>query len=298
MALYGTPQSTLSQGGRRPAWRRVRYAVVLRHGTLIFFCLVAILPFIWVIGMSFKTVQDAYQVPISLFPSHPTLAAYSYSFQNIPGLPTYFMNSVITTGCALAGVVVISCLAGFAFTWLPFPGKRAIFGTLVATMFFPTQITSLLGIYNVNDYFGINDTLIGLILPYIAINLVVSTYIMSGVFKQVPKELQEAARMDGCGAIRTFWQIMLPLARNGITVILMLNFIAIWGEFLLASTLNTDDSVHTLTVAMSQATAGVGAWEWPDIAAVYMVMILPPIVLFTFVQRWFMSGLTEGAVKL
>jgi ABC-type glycerol-3-phosphate transport system permease component len=165
-------------------------------------------------------------------------------------------------------------------------------------MFFPTQITSLLGIYNVNDYFGINNSLIGLILPYIAINLVVSTYIMAGVFKQVPKELQEAARMDGCGPLRTFWQIMLPLARNGITVILMLNFIAIWGEFLLASTLNTDDSVHTLTVAMSQATAGVGAWEWPDIAAVYMVMILPPIVLFIFVQRWFMSGLTEGAVKL
>jgi multiple sugar transport system permease protein len=90
---------------------------------------------------------------------------------------------------------------------------------------------------------------------------------------------------------------MMPLARNGIVVILMLNFIAIWGEYLLASTLVTDDSLHTLTVALSAATAGVGSWDWPDVAAVYMIMILPPVVLFIFVQRWFMAGLTEGAVK-
>jgi ABC-type glycerol-3-phosphate transport system permease component len=196
------------------------------------------------------------------------------------------------------GVLVISSLAGFAFAWLPFFGKRLIFGLLIATMFFPTQITSLLGIYEVTDSLGLTDSLIGLILPYIAINVVVSTYIMSGVFRAVPKELQEAARVDGSGTLRTFWQIMLPLARNGFIVVLMLNFIAIWGEYLLASTLIQNADMWTLTEAMAQATAGVGAWEWPYIAAVYMCMVVPPIFLFIVVQRWFMAGLAEGALKL
>jgi ABC-type glycerol-3-phosphate transport system permease component len=180
---------------------------------------------------------------------------------------------------------------------LTFPFKRVIFGALVATMFFPTQITSLIGIYQVNDLFNLNNTLLGLILPYVAINLVVSTYIMSGVFRAVPRELQDAARIDGCSALRTFLQIMLPLARNGVVVIFMLNFIAIWGEYLLVSVIINDDSLRTLTFAMASATAGVGAWDWPQIAAIYMVMIAPPVVLFAFLQRWFMAGLTEGAVK-
>lgn len=271
---------------------------VLRHAVLIFFCLVAILPLIWIVGMSMKTVQETYQIPITLFPKHPTLNAYSYAFQHIPNLPLYFLHSVIATSSALVGVLIVSCLAGFAFAWLPFFGRRIIFGSLVATMFFPTQITSLLGIYEITDSLGLTDTLIGLILPYIAINLVVSTYIMSGVFRAVPKELQEAARVDGASTLRTFWQIMMPLARNGIIVVLMLNFIAIWGEYLLASTLIQNPDTWTLTVAMAQATAGVGAWEWPDIAAVYMCMVLPPILLFILVQRWFMAGLAEGALKL
>jgi ABC-type glycerol-3-phosphate transport system permease component len=290
--------ASAARARERPARRRLDVGTVLRHAVLIFFCVVAILPLIWIVGMSLKSVPETYRVPITLFPKHPTLAAYAYSLQHIPGLGLYFLHSVITTSCALVGVLVISSLAGFAFAWLPFTGKRMIFAVLVATMFFPTQITSLLGIYEVTDSLNLTDTLTGLILPYIAINLVVSTYIMTGVFRAVPKELQDAARVDGASYLRTFWQIMLPLARNGVVVVVMLNFIAIWGEFLLARTLTTSDDARTLTVAMAQATAGVGAWEWPDIAAVYMYMVVPPILLFIVVQRWFMRGLTEGALKL
>lgn len=296
MEQVRTRASARARAGDRR--QRLDPGTILRHAILIFFCLIAILPLIWIVGLSLKTVQETYQIPIVLFPAHPTLNAYSYSFQHIPGLPLYFLHSVITTSCALIGVLIISSLAGFAFSWLPFAGKRIIFGFLVVSMFFPTQITSLLGIYEVTDSLNLTDTLIGLILPYIAINLVVSTFIMSGVFRGIPKELQEAARVDGCSTLRTFWQIMLPLARNGVIVVLMLNFIAIWGEYLLASTLTTSDSARTLTIAMAQATAGMGSWEWPYIAAVYMCMVVPPILLFIALQRWFMAGLTEGALKL
>ncbi|HWE60264.1 MAG TPA: carbohydrate ABC transporter permease, partial [Chloroflexota bacterium] len=154
-----------------------------------------------------------------------------------------------------------------------------------------------IGIYQVNANLNLLDTLIGLILPYIAINLVVSTFIMTGIFRALPKELLEAARVDGCNPLRTFLQIAMPLCINGLIVVAMINFIAMWGEFLLVFTLSSTTASQTLTIAMQQATAGTGVWEWPRIAAVFTVMIAAPIVFFVASQKWFMKGLMEGALR-
>ena len=277
--------------------RRVRPGTVARHATLVFFCAVAMTPVIWVFCMSLKSVAEAYRTPLTFFPSRPTLAAYGYAFANIPSLPRYFLNSVIVTTGGLIGVMVVSSLAGFALVWLNFQGRRVILTLMVASLFFPTQITSLIGIYQVTADLNLLDNVLGLILPYIAINLVVSTFVMTGVFRAIPKELLEAARADGCSVLRTFWQITLPLCVNGLIVVGMLNFIAMWGEFLLAYTLTSTPAARTLTVGMAEATAGTGVWEWPRIAAVYSVMIIPPIILFITLQKWFMKGITEGALR-
>jgi ABC-type glycerol-3-phosphate transport system permease component len=270
---------------------------VLRHAVLVLFCIVAILPVIWVVSMSFKSLDEAYTVPIKFLPTHPTLSAYSYAFTHIPDLPHYFLNSVIATTSALIGVLVISSLAGYALVWLPFPGRRILLALLVASLFFPTQITSVIGIYQVDNDLNLLDSLIGLILPYIAINLVVSTFIMTGVFRSIPKELLEAARADGSTVLRTFAQIVLPLCVNGLVVVGMINFISMWGEYLLAYTLTSTAASRTLTVGMAEATAGTGVWEWPQISAVFTVMIALPIVLFIVLQKWFMKGLIEGALR-
>ncbi len=203
---------------------------------------------------------------------------------------------IATTG-ALIGVLVISSLAGYALVWLPFPGRRILLSLLVASLFFPTQITSVIGIYQVDNDLNLLNSLLGLILPYIAINLVVSTFIMTGVFRSIPKELLEAARADGCSVFRTFGQIVLPLCINGLVVVGMINFIAMWGEYLLAYTLTSTAASRTLTVGMAEATAGTGVWEWPQISAVFTVMIALPIVLFIVLQKWFMRGLIEGALR-
>jgi ABC-type glycerol-3-phosphate transport system permease component len=275
----------------------IEIGTILRHIVLIFFCLVAIVPVIWVISMSFKSLDEAYVLPIKFFPTHPTLSAYSFAFTHIPDLPHYFLNSVIATTCGLIGVLVISSLAGYALVWLPFPGRRILLSLLVASLFFPTQITSVIGIYQVDNDLNLLNNLLGLILPYIAINLVVSTFIMTGVFRSIPKELLEAARADGCSVFRTFGQIVLPLCINGLVVVGMINFIAMWGEYLLAYTLTSTAASRTLTVGMAEATAGTGVWEWPQISAVFTVMIALPIVLFIVLQKWFMRGLIEGALR-
>jgi ABC-type glycerol-3-phosphate transport system permease component len=287
----------LSTSRAFPARRRVRPGTVARHATLIVFCAVAMTPVIWVFCMSLKSVAEAYRTPLTFFPTHATLDAYGYAFANIPSLPRYFLNSVIVTTGGLIGVMVVSSLAGFALVWLNFQGRRVILTLMVASLFFPTQITSLIGIYQVTADLNLLDNVFGLILPYIAINLVVSTFIMTGVFRALPKELLEAARADGCSVLRTFWQITLPLCVNGLIVVGMLNFIAMWGEFLLAYTLTSTAAARTLTVGMAEATAGTGVWEWPRIAAVYSVMIIPPIILFITLQKWFMKGITEGALR-
>jgi multiple sugar transport system permease protein len=276
--------------------RRLEPGTITRNAVLVFFCIVAMVPVLWVVSMSFKSVQEAYTTT-SFWPLHPSWNAYSYAFANIPDLPRYFVNSVIVTAAGLLGVLIVSCLAGYALVWLDFPGRQLILIAMVASLFFPTQITSLIGIYEINADLNLLDNLIGLILPYIAINLVVSTFIMTGIFRAVPRELLEAARIDGCSVLRTFWQVALPLCTNGLVVVAMLNFIAMWGEFLLAYTLTSTAAARTLTVGMAEATAGTGVWEWPRIAAVYMVMIVPPIVLFIALQRWFMKGLMEGALR-
>ena len=287
----------LSTSRALPVGRRVRPGTVARHATLILFCVVAMTPVIWVFCMSLKSVAEAYRTPLTFFPAHPTLDAYGYAFANIPSLPRYFLNSVSVTTSRLIGVMIVSSLAGFALVWLNFQGRRVILTLMVASLFFPTQITSLIGIYQVTADLNLLDNVLGLILPYIAINLVVSTFIMTGVFRALPKELLEAARADGCSVLRTFWQITLPLCVNGLIVVGMLNFIAMWGEFLLAYTLTSTPAARTLTVGMAEATAGTGVWEWPRIAAVYSVMIIPPIILFITLQKWFMKGITAGALR-
>jgi ABC-type glycerol-3-phosphate transport system permease component len=254
-------------------------------------------PVVWVFSMSLKSLTEAYSINLTFFPTHPSFDAYGYAFSHIPDLPRYFVNSVIVTVVGLVSVLIIASLAGYALVWLAFPGRRIILTVMVASLFFPSQITSVIGIYQVNADFNLLDTLPGLFLPYIAINLVIGTFVMTGVFRTIPKELMEAARADGCSTLRTFAQIVMPLCINGLIVVGMLTFIAMWGEYLLAYTLTSTDASRTLTVGMAEATAGTGVWEWPRISAVFTVMIAFPIVFFVILQKWFMKGLMEGALR-
>jgi ABC-type glycerol-3-phosphate transport system permease component len=120
---------------------------------------------------------------------------------------------------------------------------------------------------------------------------------MRGVFETIPKELPESARIDGASSLTILTRIMLPLVRNGIVVVLITNFIAAWGEWLLANTLIDDQEKRTFPVVIASAFGGMGEWQWPNIAAVYIVGILPGLLIFAFTQRWYMRGLQEGALK-
>jgi ABC-type glycerol-3-phosphate transport system permease component len=246
--------------------------------------------------MSIKSIPDAYTG--KLWPEQFDFSHYGYVFQHIPTVWQNFGNSIIVTTATVVITTFCAVLAGYALVHLRLPGSILLISILVGSLFFPSRLVSLIGIFEIQTALKLHNTLIGLILPYVTLSLAVSILIMQGIFEQISPEIVDAARIDGANSWRTLWEIMLPLIINGVVVLIIVNFVTAWGEYLLAITLTNDQSVRTLPVVLAVTFGGFGEWAWPRIAAVYMMAILPGLIGFAIAQRWYMKGLTEGALKI
>ena len=276
--------------------RKVPIGTILRHVVLIFFMLVILLPLVWVLLLSIKSIPDAYRP--GFWPQLFDFSHYTYALNNIPTLGRNMANSIFVTTATVVLTTACAVLGGYALVHLALPGRALVLSLLVASMFFPTRVTSLIAIFEIQRGLGLINTTAGLIFPYVTLNLALSVFIMRGVFEQISHELVDAARIDGAGAWRTLLSILLPLTRNGIVVVIIVNFVSAWGEYLLAVTLTNDQEVRTLPVVLAGAFGGMGQWAWPRIAAVYVMAIAPGLAAFALTQRWYMKGLQEGALKL
>jgi ABC-type glycerol-3-phosphate transport system permease component len=276
-------------------YRRVSLGTVLRHIVLVFFMLIILLPLAWVLLLSIKSIPDAYRP--GLWPQNFDFGHYTYAWTHIPTLPRNMINSVLVTAATVVITSACAVLGGYALVHLAVPGRALVLGLLVASLFFPTRVTSLIAIFEIQRGLGLINTTAGLILPYVTLNLALSVFIMRGIFEQISHELVDAARIDGAGAWRTLVTILLPLTRNGIVVVIIVNFVSAWGEYLLGVTLTNDQEVRTLPVVLASAFGGTGQWAWPRIAAVYIMAVVPGLAAFTLTQRWYMRGLQEGALK-
>jgi ABC-type glycerol-3-phosphate transport system permease component len=230
-----TAATTLSSTDTRAdVWhpkRGIRWGVILRHAILISFCAFVLLPLFWVILMSFKSVPDG--VHRYIWPKNfisPILTHYHWVLEKRPDVIQYFKNSVMVTLGTVAMATVTAVLAGYALAHLRTPGRSLIVTFLVASTFFPTRVTALIGIYNVQDSLGLINRTWGLIFPYTALSTAISIFIMRGIFQTIPTEIVDSSRIDGASSLRTLFGIMLPLIRNGIVVEIIVNFVAAWGE--------------------------------------------------------------------
>lgn len=284
--------TTLSSSAYR---RRRRWSTIARHVVINFFVLLILLPLAWVLLLSIKSIPDAYTG--ALWPENFDFSHYSFVLNKIETLPRNLFNSVYVTLATVFITAVCAVLGGYALVHLRVPGQRIVVALLVASLYFPTRVVSLISIFEIQRNLGLINTTSGLILPYVTLNLAISILIMRSIFEQIPHEMVEAARIDGAGAWRTLFQVMLPLIVNGLVVIIIVNFVTAWGEYLLAATLTNDQIVRTLPVVLASAHGGMGQWAWPRIAAVYIIAITPGIVVFGFAQRLFFRGLMEGALK-
>jgi ABC-type glycerol-3-phosphate transport system permease component len=291
----GSIQADLSQFATWQPRRRPPVGTVVRHAVLATFALIIIFPIAWVLLLSVKSLPDAYQNEI--WPKVFDFGHYDYSLKKIPTLPQNFANSVLVTTATVVVTTVCAILAGYALVHLRTPGRALVLGLLVASMFFPTRVTAIIAIWEIQKDLGLINRTWGLVFPYVTLGLALSVFIMRGMFQTIPKELADAARIDGAGPVRMLLGVMLPLVSNGIVVVVIVNFVTAWGEYLLAATLMNEQDTRTLPVVLASASGGMGAWVWPRLAAVYVMAITPGLVAFGIAQRWYMKGLQEGALK-
>ena len=291
-----TASSLQATSSKHSTGRRLRWSVVLRHAVIIFFCLTVILPISWVLLMSIKSIPDTYSG--NLWPKQLDFSHYPYVFEHLPNVVQNFANSIVVTFASVVITTLCAVFAGYALVHLRLPGRVLVVSLLVGTLFFPTRLVSLIGIYEIQRALKLLNSVPGLILPYVTLNLAISILIMRSIFEQISPEITDAAKIDGASSWRILWQIMLPLIVNGLVVLVIVNFVTAWGEYLLAYTLTNDQSVRTLPVVLVTTFGGFGEWAWPRVAAIYIMAITPGILGFAIAQRWYMKGLVEGAVKL
>ena len=257
------------------------------------------LPGLWIVLSSFRPTVEIMAKPPVWIPQDLSLDAYVAMFSGIGqgGIPVieYFRNSLIISITSTVISLAIGMAGGYAFARYRFKAKSAIFLGLMLTRTVPGIALSL-PLFFVYARLGIIDTHFGLILVYVALNVPFTIWLIDGFFRQVPKDLAEAAQIDGCTRWQAFWQVEFPLAGPGIASAGIFAFLTSWNEFALASQLTRSVTSKTLPVGLLDYTAEFTI-DWRGMCALAVVMIIPALVLTFIVQKHLVSGLTSGAVK-
>lgn len=273
-------------------------AALATHATGLVVAALFLAPLFWMVLSSIKTSSEARQPPLPPWPVDGfSLENYVSlnSFGSGIWLPT--QNSLYVTAMTVVFSVLISVLAGYGFSRFRFPLKNLFFMMILSTIMIPFQ-SILTPIFVILTKLGLHNTLTGLVFVYVTLQLPFSIFMMRNAFDAVPREIEEAARMDGANNISLLIRIMLPLVWPGIVTIALFSFLGAWNEFLAALVLMTDQSKFTLPVMMNALRAGqYGAIDWGAVQAGVTVMMIPCLVLFLLLQRYYIRGLTAGAVK-
>jgi ABC-type glycerol-3-phosphate transport system permease component len=231
---------------------------------------------------------------INIIPRNPTLMAFLSIWKDYPML-IWFKNSSLVVVFSTVVSIVFSTLAGYGNSRFQFRGRGALLAFLLVTQMFPS-IMMLIPYYKVLQTIGLINSLAGLIVVYISFTIPMLTWMMMGYFDGIPKELDEAALIDGCSRFRTFRQIILPLTLPGLISAAIYAFIQGWNEYMFALILMTNDNLKTLPVGIGQMN-GFYRIMWNDLMAASIVSSVPLLLIFLFLQRYFVSSLTAGAVK-
>ena len=257
------------------------------------------LPGLWIVLASFRPTVEIMAKPPVWIPQDLSLDAYVAMFSGVGqgGIPVieYFRNSLIISVTSTAIALAIGMAGGYAFARFRFKAKSSIFLGLMLTRTVPGIALSL-PLFFVYSKLGIIDTHFGLIMAYVALNVPFTIWLIDGFFRQVPKDLAEAAQIDGCTRWQAFWQVEFPLAGPGIASAGIFAFLTSWNEFALASQLTRSVNSKTLPVGLLDYTAEFTI-DWRGMCALAVIMIIPALVLTFIVQKHLVSGLTSGAVK-
>lgn len=266
---------------------------ILLLGALALYTCFSAGPFLWVGVMSFRTTSeisaDPYALPETM---HWEKYVQAWTTSNYG---TYFWNSTVVVVVAVVVLTLIGSMAAHCLARYRFPGNRLVLLIIFSTLIFPPQIT-IISMFQVLVEYGIYDTLFGLTLVYIAIQLPLTVYILEGFFARIPQDFYDAAKLDGYGHVEIFWRITLPIGIPAVATTVILNFISLWNEFLYAVVLITDESNRTLPLGI-QKFMGDQLEDIGMISTGLMIAIVPVIVVYVFFSERLIQGMAAGAVK-
>lgn len=253
-------------------------------------------PFLWQIITSVKTNAEIAALPVSYVPHHPGLQHYEALFVRKP-FARYLLNSFIVSSSSTILCVGISALAAYSFARLKMRGARWMLGMLLVISLFP-PIIFFFPLYEMVRAAGLTNNPVALIVPYTTFNLPFSIIVLATFFRAIPRDIEDAAKVDGVGRLQILWRIILPLAAPALATTAILVFIFAWNEFLFALTFMTDDRMKTVTAGIATLSGTtVHETPWGPIAAAVVVSTIPLIVLVAIFQRRIIHGLTAGAAK-
>lgn len=268
-------------------WKSIILAIIL---------IFLLFPIFWVILTSFKTNMEAYKFPPTLFPENATMQGYINLFLKNNEFFIYYKNNFIVAGAVAAIATFIAILSGYSLSRFQFKWNVWILALFTSAQMFPI-VSRLISLYKILGEIHLINTRTGLIFAVTASMLPFTTMLMSSFFDGIPRELEEAAYVDGAGRFKVLFSVILPLVKSGILAVGIYAFLLSWDDYLHASTLIQSDGLRTLSVGIALRYLGEMSYDWSLINTISVVATLPMVFVFFFFQKYMVKGLVAGAVK-
>lgn len=274
------------------AWNRLARPV--RYLLLCAGAFVMVLPFLYMVGTALSPARWVMPYPPRIWPENPTLKNFTRAITEA-GLPHYALNSLIVATVSVALTVVVSSLSAFAFARLPFPGREQLFAFYLITMMIPDLI-ALLPKFQVLRDFGLTNSWVGLWIVYVSGSVAFNTFLLRAFFRSVPRDLEDASKIDGGGTWTFFLRVLLPLSKPALATIAVFAFLGAWDDFWWARLLLQNPDIRTLPIGI-QLFFNSHATQWTTVFAATTLAALPEIAIFMAMQRYFVNNAFASGVR-
>ena len=267
----------------------------ISHVVMVIWSLIVILPMLWTLIGSFKTTKEIFKSPFGL-PANWNFDNYVSAWvdNNFGGM---FLNTVIVVGVSLVLVMVLGAMCAYVLARFSLPGSKVIYYLMLAGLTFPVFL-AIVPLFMILQNMQLLNTLAGLIVTYVAFALPFTVFFLFSFFKSLPYEIQEAAYVDGASEWRTFFQVMLPMARPGMATVAIFNFLGLWNQFLLPVALNPDQSNYVLTQGMASFASQAGySVDFGALMAAVVITVTPVLVVYVIFQRSLQGSVSQGTMK-
>lgn len=265
------------------------------HTLLTIWSLLVLIPLLWVLMSSFKTSQEIFDSPFSL-PKTWRFENYAHAWEGAQ-IGSYFANSLIVVFGGLIITMLFGSMCAYVLARFEFPGSRIVYWIMLAGLTFPIFL-AVVPLFFILRGFGLTNSLVGLMIVYGMFALPFTMFFLYSFFRSLPNSVYEAAQLDGCGEWRTFFQIMLPMARPGVATVAILNFVGLWNQFLLPIALIQDPKKYVLTQGMQQFASAAGYdVDFGALFAAVVITVVPVLIVYLIFQRQLQGSVSPGTNK-